>query len=309
MTRYRRCPGCGALAAVPAAPGGSFPCAACGGEVPTPAATGRLAKAQRVDADDAVTTPTPSAPVADTTKRPTIGAAWRVGALFLASLGVAVGFTGHVAWRLSAPEPAVVPPPPAVAAAPADALTPTNHTRRPTPRPAPVVVGPTATADPPGVVVADWRRPWTPFEPPGLRLRLSFPGELGRRVVHLPMPNGTVVEVPEVSGDEGPARYRVWSLPWAGSALTPGGLTNLLAGLRPEGLTPASVEAVGGQEWATWRFAAYDGREWTVHAAARAGRAVLLVRSLDRAAVNFPGFDPAAAHRRFLDGVELQRDD
>ena len=156
------------------------------------------------------------------------------------------------------------------------------------------------------VPTADWRRAWEPFEPAGLRLRVSLPGEARRREVALA---GGGVGVEE-SGSEGPAQYRVLALPSPGGPVTPTTLPKLLASLRPDPLTVPAIETVGAQEYVGWRFRAYDGSDWAVLAFARAGKLVVLVRSLDPDALaKTPGFDAVAGWRRFTESVELLRAD
>jgi hypothetical protein len=275
--------------------------------MPVPADAARPATVRRVELPEAAipavsVTATAAVPFVSARPRVSNGAAWRVGGVFVVALVAALGFTGHVVWRILAPEPGVepmvvVPPPPPVAAP-----MPTNLTR-PTPRPR--LVAP-IELDAPDAVVADWQAAWTPFEPAGLELRVSLPGERRRRTVNFPTADGSVVAVPEDSGDEGPARYRVIALPSPGGTLTPSVLTRLLAGLRPDVTVPAKVVTLGGQKCATVQFLAYDGRDWTVHAVTRGAKVVLLVRSLDtEKAANAAGFDAETTHRRFLDSVEL----
>ena len=285
----------------------AFACPYCGSAVPVPADAPRRATVRRIELPEAsMPTVTPPAPMpvprASARPRASSGPAWRVGGVFVVALIAALGFTGHVVRRILAPEPvveplAVVPRPPPVAAA-----TPTNLTRPP---PKPRLVAP-IESDAPDAVVTDWREMWTAFEPAGLKLRVSLPGEHHRRTMNLPTADGTVVAVGEDSGDEGPARYRVIALPSPGCALTPAALTKLLAGLRPDVTVPATAVTLGGQKFVTVQFLAYDGRDWTVHAVARGAKVVLLMRSLDVDKVaNAAGFDAEAAHRRFLDSVEL----
>lgn len=310
MTRHGCCAACGAMSAAPdalAEGATAFACPYCGSPVPVSADAPRRATVRRVELPEAsIPTVSPTAPtpvsVASARPRASSGPAWRVGAVFVVALVAALGFTGHVIRRILAPEPvveplAVVPRPP-----PAAAPTPTNLTRPP---PRPRLVAPIAV-DPPNAVVTDWREMWTAFEPAGLKLRVSLPGERRRRTMNFPTADGSVVAVPEDSGDEGPARYRVIALPSPGGALTPAVLTRLLAGLRPDVTVPAAVVTLGGQKFVRVQFLAYDGRDWTVHAAARGAKVVLLVRSLDGDKVaNAAGFDAETTHRRFLDSVEL----
>ncbi len=289
MTRFRRCPSCGELAEVP---DGAFACPACGAVVAAPAEGTRRAAVLGVE---------PPA-------RPSHGAAWRVGVLFVAALLAALGFTGHVVWRVLAPvavaalPPAESPAPAAVAAAP-----PTNRTcPAPKPRPSTPRVAAPIELETPDRGPADWRRDWGPSEPAGLRLRVSLPGERRTRLVDLP---GGVVGVEE-SGAEGPARYRVLALPSPDVSLTPATLPKLLASLRPDPITAPAFETVGAQEYVGWRCRGYDGTEWTVLAFARAGKLVLLVRSLDADELaKSPGFDAAAGWKRFAGSVELLRAD
>ena len=307
MTRTGCCAACGATSAVPdalAEGATAFACPYCGSAVPVPATAARRATVRRVELPEAsIPTVTPApVPLALSRSRAASGAAWRVGGVSVVALVAALGLTGHVVWRILAPEPVVepmvvVPRPPPVAAP-----TPTNLTRPP---PRPRLVAPTES-DAPAAVVADWRAEWTPFEPAGLKLRVSLPGERRRRTINFPTADGSVVAVGEDSGDEGPARYRVIALPSAGGTLTPAALTRLLAGLRPDVTVPAKVVTLGGQKCVTVQFLAYDGRDWTVHAVVRGAKVVLLVRSLDAdKVVNAAGFDAEAAHRRFLASVEL----
>ena len=295
MTRFRRCPSCGGLVEVP---GGAFACPDCGAEVAAPAeGTRRAAVVSAVEGPTA------------TPARPANGAAWRVGASFVAALLAALGFTGHVVWRVVAPV-AVVALPPAAAGppeVPVAALPPTNLARRaPKPRPTPPRVAAPIALETPDPAPADWRRAWEPFEPAGLRLRVSLPGDRRRREVALP---GGVVGV-EGSGSEGPAQYRVLALPSPGGPVTPATLPKLLASLRPDPLTVPAIETVGAQECVGWRFRGPDGNDWTVLAFARAGKLVVLVRSLDPDALSVtPGFDAVAGWRRFTESVELIRAD
>lgn len=301
MTRSGCCAACGATSAVPdvlAEGATACACPYCGSAVPVPPAA-RRATVLRVELPE---TPAPTVPLAVSRPRASSGAAWRVGGVFVVALVAALGFTGHVIWRILAPEPVVeplvvVPPPPPVAAP-----TPTNLTQPP---PRPRLAAP-AELDVPEAVVTDWRAAWTPFEPAGLKLRVSLPGERHRRTMNFPTADGPVVAVPEDSGDEGPARYRVIALPSPGGTLTPAVLTRLLAGLRPDVTVPATVVTLGGQKSVTLQFLAYDGRDWTVYAVSRGAKVVLLVRSLDADKVaNSAGFDAEATHRRFLDSVVL----
>lgn len=309
MTRTGCCAACGATSAVPdalAEGATAFICPYCGSTVPVPAAA-RRATVRRVEPPEASiptvspTAPTP-VPLASARPRASSGPAWRVGGVLVVALVAALGFTGHVVRRILAPEPVVeslvvVPRPPPVAAA-----TPTNLTRPPL---KPRLVGP-IELDAPDAVVTDWQATWTPFEPAGLRLRVSLPGERRRRTMNFPTADGPVVAVGEDSGDEGPARYRVIALPSPGGALTPAVLTKLIPGLRPDVTVPATVTTLGGQKCVTVQFLAYDGRDWTVHAVARGAKVALLVRSLDASKVaTAAGFDAETAHRRFLDSVEL----
>ncbi len=310
MTRTGCCAACGATSAVPdalAEGATAFTCPYCGSAVPVPADAARRATVRRVEPPEAsIPTVTLTAlmpvPLGSSRPRASSGAAWRVGGVFVVALVAALGFSGHVVWRILAPEPVVepmvvVPSPPPVAAP-----TPTNLTRPP---PKPRLVAPTE-ADAADAIVTDWRAAWTPFEPAGLKLRVSLPGERRRRTMNFPTADGSVVAVPEDSGDEGPARYRVIALPSPGGTLTPAGLTRLLAGLRPDVTVPAAVVTLAGQKCVTVQFLAYDGRDWTVHAVTRGAKVVLLVRSLDADKVaTAAGFDAEAAHRRFLDSVEL----
>lgn len=298
------------MSAVPdalAAGATDFACPYCGTAVPVPAAAARRATVRRVEPPEtpiATVSPTAPTPVPRASARPraSSGPAWRVGGVFVVALIAALGFTGHVVRRILAPEPVVEPlvvppPPPPVAAA-----TPTNLTRPP---PKPRLVAP-IESDAPDPVVADWRATWTAFEPAGLKLRVSLPGERRHRTMNFPTADGSIIAVPEDSGDEGPARYRVIALPSPGGALTPAVLTRLLAGLRPDVTVPATVVMLAGQKSVRVQFLAYDGRDWTVHALARGAKVVLLMRSLDVDKVaNAAGFDAEAAHRRFLDSVEL----
>ncbi len=289
MTRFRRCPSCDALAEVP---DGAFACPTCGVEVAAPAGGDRRAAVLSV-----------ALPA-----RPANGAAWRVGVLFVAALAAALGFTGHVVWRVLAPVAVVaLPPPEAPTPAAAVAAPPTNIARpAPKPRPAAVRVAAPIELETPDRVSADWRRDWGPLEPAGLRLRVSLPGETRRRVVELP---GGVAGVEE-SGAEGPAQYRVLALPSPGGPLTPATLPKLLASLRPDPVTVPAFETVGTQEYVGWRWRGHDGTEWTALAFVRAGKLLLLVRSLDRDALaKVPGFDEVAGWRRFAGSVELLRED
>ena len=306
MTRSGHCAACGATSAVPdrlAEGATAFACPYCGSAVPVPAAA-RRATVRRVEPPEAsVTPPAPvPGPLALAGPRASSGGAWRVGGVFMVALAAALGFTGHVVWRILAPEPVVeplvvVPRPPPVAAP-----TPTNKSRPP-PKRRPVTP---VEMDPPDAVVTNWRATWTAFEPTGLKLRVSLPGERRRRTMNFPTADGSVIAVPEDSGDEGPARYRVIALPSPGGALTPAVLTRLLAGLRPDVTVPATVVTLGGQKCVTVQFLAYDGSDWTVHAVARGAKVVMLVRSLEADKVaNAAGFDAEATHRRFLDSVEL----
>ena len=305
MTRYARCPDCDALAAAPDG-AAAFACPACGAEVAAPPGGPRRATARRAEPpDDSIPTLTPR-PTAVTPARPSGGAAWRVGGLFCAALLAALGFTGHVVFRVLAPE-AVADLPPAAAVAPVPTPPPTNATRpAPKPRPTARVVAP-IELERPDPVATDWRREWQPFEPAGLRLRVSLPGERRQRTFDLPTANGSVVAVAEESGAEGPAQYRVLMLPSPDGPLTPATLPKLLASLRPNPLAPPATVTVGPQEYVAWRFLAHDGTEWAVHALVRAGKLVLLVRSLD--GTKAADFDAAAGLRRFLGSVELLRDD
>ena len=287
MTRFRRCPECAALAEVA---DGAGACPACGAELATPAEGTRRAA------------------VVGRPARPANGAAWRVGVLFVVALAAALGFTGHVVWRVLAPV-AVVALPPAVAAPPTPAVAPPpTNLARPAPKPRPPTprVAAPIELEVPDRVPADWRRTWEPVEPAGLRLRVSLPGERRRRVVDLP---GGVAGVEE-SGTEGPAQYCVLELPSPDGSLTPATLPKLLASLRPDPITVPAFEAVGAQEYVGWRCRGYDGTDWTLLAFVRAGKLVLLVRSLDRdAAAKSPGFDAVAGWRRFTESVELLRAD
>lgn len=285
----------------------AFACPYCGSPVPVSADAPRRATVRRVELPEAsipTVSPTAQTPVSVASARPraSSGPAWRVGAVFVVALVAALGFTGHVIRRILAPEPvveplAVVPRPP-----PAAPPTPTNLTRPP---PRPRLVAPIAV-DSPNAVVTDWREMWTAFEPAGLKLRVSLPGERRRRVVKLP--GG--VEGVEESGAEGPAQYRVLALPSPDGSLTAAALPKLLASLRPDPLTVPAFEVVGAQECVGWRCRGYDGTEWTLLAFVRAGKLVLLVRSLDSDALaKWPGFDAVAGWRRFTESVELLRAD
>ncbi len=302
MTRYARCPDCDALAAAPDG-AAAFACPACGAEVAAPAGGPRRASVRHADPpDDSIPTLTPTA----TPARPSNAAAWRVGGLFTAALLTALGFTGHVVFRVLAPE-AVADLPAVAAVAPVATPPPTNATRpAPKPRPTPRIAAP-IELETPDPVATDWRREWRPVEPAGLRLRVSLPGERRRRAFDLAAADGSVVAAAEDSGAEGPAQYRVLALPSPDGPLTAATLPKLLASLRPDSLAPPSPVTVGPQEYVAWRFLAHDGTEWTVHALARAGKLVLLVRSLD--ATKAADFDAAAGLRRFLGSVELLRDD
>ena len=305
MTRYARCPACDVLAAAPDGTG-AFACPACGLEFAGTQAEQRRATVRRVEPpDDSIPTLTPTVV---TPVRPSHGAAWRVGGLFVAALLAALGLTGHVVRRVLDPETvAELPAVSAVAPASVATLPPTNATRAtPKPRATPRVAAPIGleTPDP---VVTDWRREWRAFEPAGLRLRLSLPGERRSRTFDLPTADGTVVAVPEESGQEGPAQYRLLELPSPDGPLTATTLPKLLASLRPDSLAPPASVTVGPQEYVAWRFLAHDGTEWTVHALARAGKLVILVRSLD--GTKAANFDAAAGLKRFLGPVELLLDD
>ena len=289
MTRFRRCPECAALAEVP---DGASACPICGAEVVAPAEGPRRAAVMGRPA------------------RPASGAAWRVGVLFVAALLAALGFMGHVVWRVLAPVAVVALPPEAVAAPPTPAVAPpppTNLARpAPKPRPTPPRVAAPIALEVPDRAPTEWRRDWTPTELAGLRLRVSLPGERRRRVVKLP--GG--VEGVEESGAEGPAQYRVLALPSPDGSLTAAALPKLLASLRPDPLTVPAFEVVGAQECVGWRCRGYDGTEWTLLAFVRAGKLVLLVRSLDSDALaKWPGFDAVAGWRRFTESVELLRAD